>query len=164
MLDDIEQQLVVISKLEHDLSLISSEPKATRAVLDDTFDDGEDDGRPVDRRRRFHWAYKQALESDTQGYQTMTSTASSKSSDDDDGAMEVRTEQELTASSWAAFNTDLVHDAEDLVFRIRALDCSSLDERLRLGRALMRRKRANLSAKLKEVSTPGLNQTDPNEQ
>jgi hypothetical protein len=71
-----------------------------------------------------------------------TSKAGTTSSD--------RSPQELTALSWASFCTELLPD-EDTTFKIQALDCDDLFERLKLASHMLRAKKADLKEKMKKA-------------
>ena len=92
----------------------------------DQFYGGDDDDAPT-REERYDEAYKNALESDSQGY---------FSSNDSKGG---RSAQELTAISWAAFSTEGA-DELDAPYRLQALDTDDLIERLKLGMFLLNEK------------------------
>jgi predicted nucleic acid-binding Zn ribbon protein len=77
------------------------------------------------------------MATDTQGY------VSSKDGSD-------RSPQELTALSWASFTTELVPE-EDTTFKIQALDCDDLFERLKLASGMLRAKKTDLRDKLKKA-------------
>jgi hypothetical protein len=77
---------------------------------------------------RYQEAYKNALESDTQGYFSGASSTSERSA------------QELTAISWAAFTTETM-DEFDAAYRLQALDSEDLAERLKLGFFLLNEKK-----------------------
>jgi hypothetical protein len=103
---------------------------------DDEDEDDDSDDTDLDRRGRFRKAYNVALSTDTQGY----CVSGSKGLE--------RTPQELTALSWAAFCTDLFPD-EDASFRIQALDCEDLFERLKLASHMLREKKNKLKQQMK---------------
>lgn len=100
-------------------------------------DDDEEDKEP-DRRSRFRTAYQVALATDTQGYRVVKQDTGDRSP------------QELTAISWAAFCTDILHD-EDATFRIQALDCDSLFDRLKLASHMLRSKKDQLRQKMEKA-------------
>jgi hypothetical protein len=116
---------------------------------DDDDDDEEEEGsegfETLDRRSRYHEAFENAKNSDTQGYISQTIDPSKSS---------IRTIKDLTAISWAVFCTsDLAHttEAEEIqhnVFRIQALDMTNVVQRLNLGAALLRMEKKKLKAKL----------------
>ena len=115
---------------------------------DDELEDDDDDHKNG-RLRRFKSAYAKSLSSDSQGYQTSFNSESD------------RTMQELTAMSWAAFSTEQDLDPTDLVFKVKALSCCSLEERLGLGISLLERKTKLARSDVEKLTaTPGLNQTD----
>jgi hypothetical protein len=88
----------------------------------------------LDRRGRYRQAYQAALSTDTQGYSVSGSTGS------DSGQLSA---QELTATSWAAFCSEIVAE-EDAKYRIQALDTDKLFERLKLAAYMLREKKAGL--------------------
>jgi hypothetical protein len=92
----------------------------------------------LDRKGRFRVAYNIALDTDAQGY------CVPKSSDLE------RSPQELTALSWAAFCTNVLPD-EDAAFRVQALDCNDLFDRLKLGSHVLREKKNQLREQMKKV-------------
>jgi hypothetical protein len=77
------------------------------------------------------------MATDTQGY------VSSQDGSD-------RSPQELTALSWASFTTELIPE-DDTTFKIQALDCDDLFERLKLASHMLRAKKADLRDKLKKA-------------
>jgi hypothetical protein len=79
-----------------------------------------------------------ALETDTQGYCLPKSSSIERSA------------QELTALSWAAFCTNLFPE-EDAAFRIQALDCDDLFDRLKLGSHMLREKKNQLREQMKKA-------------
>ena len=104
-------------------------------------DDEDDDVQELDRRGRFRQACQVALSTDTQGY------CLSQGSDLE------RTPQELTALSWAAFCTNILPE-EDATFRIQALDCDNLFDRLKLASHMLRQKKNQLKQQMEKA---GLN-------
>lgn len=74
------------------------------------------------------------MSTDTQGYSVSGSTGS------DSGQLSA---QELTATSWAAFCSEIVAE-EDATYRIQALDTDKLFERLKLAAYMLREKKAGL--------------------
>lgn len=127
--------------------------RITLAKLEDRFymDEGEDDGGDeeddgdvdeeddeaevfLDRQTRFDKAYNIALTTDAQGYRVTDDTGD-------------RSAQELTAMSWAAFCTNLL-PSEESTFRIQALDCNNLFERLKLAAQMLRETKARLRVKM----------------
>lgn len=133
--DEIDNMVATLSRLEEELST-QLEAQARDGTLpemiairnDDTdqFYGGDDDDAPT-REERYEEAYKNALESDSQGY---FSTNDSKGG---------RSAQELTAISWAAFSTEGA-DELDAPYRLQALDTDDLIERLKLGMFLLNEK------------------------
>ena len=71
-----------------------------------------------------------------------------------------RTPQELTAVSWAAFCTNLLPE-EDATYRIQALDCDNLFDRLKLANHMLREKKILLEKKMKRA---GIKRSGDNEQ
>ena len=59
-----------------------------------------------------------------------------------------RTPQELTALSWAAFCTGLFPE-EDAAFRVQALDCEDLFERLKRASHMLKEKKSSLKQQMK---------------
>lgn len=92
----------------------------------------------MDRRGRFRQAYSVALATDTQGYCLPKSAGIERSP------------QELTAMSWAAFCTNVIPE-EDATFRIQALDCTDLFDRLKLGSHMLREKKNHLREQMKKA-------------
>ena len=101
-------------------------------------DEEDEEVVELDRKGRFRQAYNVALQTDTQGY------CVAKSSDLE------RSPQELTALSWAAFCTNVLPD-EDAAFRIQALDCDDLFDRLKLGAHMLREKKNQLKEQMKKA-------------
>jgi ribosomal protein S18 acetylase RimI-like enzyme len=156
---NIENFMLLLSSMEHRLETAKTDKsdiadpndydrmmnqRIRMAKLEDTYyDDNYDDEEEnegectIDRRRRFRRAYEVALATDTQGYQVASATGD-------------RTPQELTAISWAAFCTELIPEV-DATFRIQALDCDNLFDRLKLASGLMRQKKALLRAKMEKA-------------
>jgi hypothetical protein len=83
------------------------------------------------------------MATDTQGYCVSTSSKDGTTSSD-------RSPQELTALSWASFCTELLPE-EDTTFKIQALDCDDLFERLKLASSMLRDKKAGLRDKMKKA-------------
>merc|ERR1712032_505026 len=112
------------------------------AKLDDRFyaDDDEEEmsSDERDRRRRYQQAYQVALGTDTQGYCCPAQNIGDF------------TPQELTAISWAAFCTDIVSEA-DASFRVQALDCEILFDRLKLAAQMLDGKKKYLEARLEKA-------------
>lgn len=109
---------------------------------DDDYDDDDTDIDDIfDRRKRFRQSYEVAMATDTQGYCVSSSSK--------EGASD-RTPQELTALSWASFCTELLPE-EDTTFKIQALDCDDLFERLKLASQMLRAKQDDLRVKMKKA-------------
>jgi len=151
---NIENFMLLLSSMEHRLAEAagdnddeSEEETEMRrrlqvAKLDDKFyddlgDDEDEEVSELDRRGRFRQAYNVALATDTQGY--VSSSASSE-----------RTPQELTALSWAAFCTNVLPE-EDAAFRIQALDCEDLFDRLKLASHMLRDKKNKLRQQMEKA-------------
>jgi hypothetical protein len=83
-----------------------------------------------------------ALETDTQGYFLPSHNVT-----------DTYTPQEMTAISWAAFCTEILPEI-DATFRIQALDCDNLFERLKLGNLMLKQKEKQLKEKLKKAGLP----------
>ena len=97
---------------------------------DDDEEDDEDDSNDnveLTRLQRYQQAHEEALASDSQGYCV--------SIKDD----RLRSPQDLTAVSWAAFCTEAVNEL-DAPYRLQALDTPDLVERLKLGLYLLNEK------------------------
>lgn len=155
---NIENFMLLLSSMEHKLAQAAEsseeqdeddaemQKRIQIAKMDDRFyddlGDEEEEMMELDRRGRFRQAYNVALDTDTQGYCVTT-----KASD-----ME-RSAQELTAVSWAAFCTNVLPE-EDAHFRIQALDCEDLFDRLSLGSHMLREKKNNLKERMRKA---GLN-------
>lgn len=121
------------------LNLFYGSDEQDDRFYDDLGDDEFGDVVELDRRGRFKQAYGIALSTDNQGY-TMGQ-----------GAVAVdRSPQELTAISWAAFCTDIMA-TEDAAFRIQALDCDNLFDRLKLAAHMLKEKKRRLKAAMKEA-------------
>ena len=106
--------------------------------LDEEDDEDVEESRLFDRRRRYHQAYRVALEIDTQGYVVPSQEVETEL---------FRSPKELSAVSWAAFMTELL-PGEDAIYRIQALDESDVFKRLALANYLLRQKRGKLQSKL----------------
>lgn len=117
--------------------------KEDRFYADDDEEEGDENVREWDRRRRFRQAYQVALDTDTQGYFLP------QQQDSND-----RTPRELTAISWAAFCTELLAE-DDATFRIQALDSESLLDRLKLASHMLQEKKAQLQTKMEKAGLRG---------
>ena len=160
---NIENYMLLLSSMEYRLEKAKQEDSGVQdpqdydmvmkqriklAKLEDTFyddfaddEDGDDDSDDtfIDRRKRFRRAYEVALQTDTQGYQVVTGQGTND-----------RTPQELTAISWAAFCSELLPE-EDAPFRVQALDCDTLFDRLKIASAMLRRKKKLLRARMEKA-------------
>lgn len=108
-------------------------------------------------------AYQVALDTDTQGYRVVAATKK----DRDGGGKKkstrsaefLRSPRELAAISWAAFCTEeslspeeqIPPTIQDLTYRIQALDCENLMDRLKLALHMLRAKKEILRAKMKKA-------------
>jgi len=137
--DKVMKQRIKLAKLEDTFYEDSyGEEKEGAGEADD--DDGDDDDDIfIDRRKRFRRAYEVALQTDTQGYQVVTGQGTND-----------RTPQELTAISWAAFCSELLPE-EDAPFRVQALDCDTLFDRLKIASAMLRRKKKLLRSRMEKA-------------
>lgn len=90
-------------------------------------------------------AYDVALATDKQGYRVRTD-----GNDRGEEKEKIRSPQELTALSWAAFCTELLPEA-DATMRIQALDSDDLFERLKLASILLRQKKEDVQAKMEKA-------------
>jgi Lon protease-like protein len=113
------------------------------ANLDDRFfnddeDEEDENERELDRRGRFNRAYQIALATDTNGYFLPKQDTVE------------RTPKELTAISWASFCTEILEE-EDATFRIQALDCESLLDRLKLASHMLQGKKAALQKRMEKA-------------
>lgn len=147
------------------ISEASMRRRLLEAELDNMDDDDEDeddeddyeDEVPDNRMSRFKLAYKNAKATDMQGYRIAATSFSTDSStlsnasplmDEDDTGIQ-RSMQELTALSWAYFCTEAEDDMTDIIqYRLRALDCMDLRERLTLALVMMMEQRSKLKATL----------------
>lgn len=105
-------------------------------IYDDDDDEDDDEDFDPDRTGKFTEAYTTALATDTQGYMIQQPQESHE-----------RSARELTAMSWAAFCTE-ENTEEDATFRIQALDCEDLFDRLKLASFMLREKKSLLKKRL----------------
>jgi hypothetical protein len=115
---------------------------------EETDEDDEDSSLPIDRRRRFRRAYEVALSTDTQGYQSVSSSSSLATTN---SGTDYRSARELTAISWAALETELLPDEADAAVRIQALASDKLTERLALAYKSLRIKKARLRQRMEKA-------------
>lgn len=168
----IENYMLLLSSMEHrletaklqegvddpnDVDLVMKQ-RLLIARLEDTYyeenidndsaddEDDEDSSQMIDRRRRFRRAYEVALSTDTQGYQTVSSSLATTNNGTD-----YRSARELTAISWAALETDLLPDEADASVRIQALASDKLTERLALAYKSLRIKKARLRQRMENA-------------
>jgi hypothetical protein len=106
---------------------------------DDDENDDDDNDNEYDRRKRFRHAYEVALATDTQGYCVTGNDIATE-----------RSPQELSAVSWASFCTGLLAE-EEATFRIQALDCDNLFDRLKLASHMLRAKKQELRSKMEKA-------------
>lgn len=146
-----------VSKLlESDQEMIDDEglpDGMTVSNLEDAFGADramEDDlDKSLTREERYQAAYDAALESDTQGYVSVCANGIAETAEASGGGEGLRTPQELTAVSWAAFSTELVTEM-DAPYRLQALDTCDAVERLKLGLYLLNEKKEVLKQFLKK--------------
>jgi len=143
---------------------------------DDDDDNDDDDDEMLDRAARFREAFRLAKSTDTQGYTVSSPTMPATST----GAAAIRSAQDLTAISWAAFSTDPPMDthgeainiivdedgneyegvplqptAKSITYRIQALDSNDLFERLKLASFMLRERRDDLKAEVADLEGKG---------
>lgn len=160
MATQINQTINLLSQMEgkysqakeDDAGKFGEDDDATRrrikiAKLDDKFYedlDEEDEGEEpleLDRSARFQRSLKVAQEFDTCGYKLINSTTSSSYS-----------AKELTAISWAAFCSEILPEEDDTkLFRIQAMDCDNLFDRLKLATQMLGQKEKILRAKFNKA-------------
>ena len=118
---------------------------------EDEDDDDDDEDESTDRTLRFHKAYEIAKSTDTQGYMTKSTTSTNTQNQT---TQYERPVQDLTALSWAAFCTDEKTEDDGAVplnaatYRIQALDCADLFDRLKLASYMLREKKEELQRQL----------------
>jgi len=153
MAGTIELLHVALSSMDHRLNQEEDDDN------DDESNDEEDNDAEynLDRTGRFRRAFHIAKSTDSQGYISSKDEASSQ-----------RSLQELTAISWAAFQSDrLLEDDEDVLFamnengqlvassevlfRIQALSSSSLEERMKLALQYIQQKKLELKQSLEKL-------------
>lgn len=153
--DDDEEDDVLSSSISDGLQI--SEASMRRRLLeaeldemdndeedeeDDDDDDFDDDEAADNRKSRFQLAYKNAKVTDMQGYRITATDSSTEGTD-------ARSIQELTALSWAYFCSEVEDDATNIIqYRLRALDCMDLRERLTLALVMMMEQRSKIKATL----------------
>ena len=121
-------------------------------------DDEDDDVENLDRSARFAKSYRIARETDSQGYTISSDTSPSSEIMGDgnsgkrkDRKKQLRSVQDLTALSWAAFCTE--EDAmPDAKYRVQALDTDDLHVRLQLASFMIQQKKIELMTRI----NPGL--------
>jgi len=85
------------------------------------------------------------MATDTQGYRVVTGNTTADNS-------LVRTPQELTAVSWAAFCTDILPPTiHDISIRIQALDTTKLFDRLKLALQMLKGKETKLKQEMEKA-------------
>jgi hypothetical protein len=130
--------------------------------------------------KRFRRACEIALKTDTQGYHILIPPKSNDKSTEKGAKGKVddslsRSAQELNAISWGTFCTDVPSqimmipkeqqnvvekdDLETITYKIQALDCDKLFDRLNLGFHLLRRKKERLQIILKNLGMSPHHQT-----
>jgi len=139
--DRLEEVMESIVDLEDQLSMIGenvgNELYQQEKALNDDFDDEDDDEEEEEvenRRSRFHRAYEVAKSTDTQGYTMSTSMSKSR-----------RSIQDLTASSWAYFSSER-QPVDIFVYRLRALECENVCQRLKVALMVLMERRSKLKS------------------
>jgi len=168
---NIENMLLTISAMEHRLkgAIQSAGGDNCKDSLDsddqdnDEDDYDDDDAVALDRVGRFRRAYELAKETDAQGY-----ISSTLSSDDAGDTSDNRSLQDLSAISWAAFETERLHEddeqagivvgeggellaSSDTLYRMQALATTGIMDRMKLALTCLHNKRAEIGKALKEV-------------
>ena len=163
---NIENMLLTISAMEHRLkgALQSagddSLGRGNQDIDDDRDDDYDDDDDVValDRTGRFRRAYELAKETDAQGY---------ISSAEADESSENRSLQDLSAISWAAFETERLHEddeqagivvgddgqllaSSDTLYRMQALASAGIMDRMKLALTCLHGKRVEINKALND--------------
>jgi len=134
-----------IIELEDQLAVLDGGEAGDEGVLNDDDDEKEDEEEDDDdddeldtRRSRFERAYQIAKSTDMQGYKT-TSESDEKNN---------RSIQDLTALSWAYFSTE--ENPEDIfIYKLRAMECDDLCERLQIALKMLKERRSKLKAIMK---------------
>jgi len=152
---NIENTVLTLSSLQHQLSDGSSKEKEEKLEKDVLYDistdededyDDEEEEDEEDPISRFRNAFHAAKESDYNGYTTTTIN------DNDESSKECRSIQDLTAISWAAFCCFATSQRENIItYRIQVLDSSRLLDRLYMGIYILREKRKELEEELASV-------------
>lgn len=124
--------------LRYKLDAIFYDDKSPKLVKDEDLEEVSDDEEFFESNDQFKLAYQNALFHDTQGYQFSTPSL-------DTEGVDQRDVQTLTALSWAAFCVDNM----DISFRIQALDCDDLFDRIKLASYTLRERKAELESKFK---------------
>jgi len=113
-------------------------------------DDDYDDSEILDRVAQFQQAFEDAKETDNQGYILQPTTATDNLSKDEQ--VRLRSPQDLTAISWAAFCTGPKDNSKESIKRqaiqIQALDMTNVIQRMQLAAAMLREEQNSLKAKL----------------
>ena len=162
---NVENMMVMISAMEHRLKgAVQSASGQDDLNIDDDDDDDDDDITAfLDRTGRFRRAYELAKETDTQGY-----ISSTLLSEDNDDPSEQRSLQDLSAISWAAFETERLHEddeeagivvredgsvmaSSDTLYRIQAIASTGILDRMKLALTCLHNKRVETTKALKEV-------------
>jgi hypothetical protein len=141
---NIENTMITLSSLGHKLDNEESSSSNGYDVIseeDDTEED-ENDFFTKDLNEQFQYAFHQALNSDTQGYTTVRSISSSSSSSFLFKGL--RSVQQLSALSWSAFCIAPM----DVSYKLQALDCNDLFDRLKLAAYALRELKHEMEAKV----------------
>mmetsp|Transcript_5199 Transcript_5199/g.10999 ORF Transcript_5199/g.10999 Transcript_5199/m.10999 type:complete len:416 (+) Transcript_5199:393-1640(+) len=158
----IELMLVTLSSMEHRLREASGGNLGSASTSNENDEDDDDDDHEIelDRTARFRRAFEMAKSTDTQGY-----IHSASSSDGDDSTQ--RSVQDLAAISWAAFQTDRLHEDDsrgggmiredgqvvaslEVIFRMQASACVNLADRMKLALEYLQKKKAELKESLEK--------------
>lgn len=143
---NIENTMITLASLEYKLHI--SEDKDYGSEEDITEDD-ENDIVSKDVNEQFQYAFHQALNSDTQGYtMARSSTLPSSSSSSSFLFKGLRSVQQLTALSWSAFCITPM----DVSYKLQALDCNDLFDRLKLAAYALRELKQETEAKVALLS------------
>jgi hypothetical protein len=139
---NIENTMITLASLEHKLHV--SEDK-DYGFEEDITEGDENDIVRKDINEQFQYAFHQALNSDTQGYtMARSSTLPSSLSSSSFLYKGLRSVQQLTALSWSAFCISPM----DVSYKLQALDCNDLFDRLKLAAYALRELKQETEAKL----------------
>jgi hypothetical protein len=136
---DEEMLLRLENARRRDEYLLSDNDEEDEDDRDDEDDDGTVFGNDINGI--FQRAFKQALQTDVQGYTTSTDKASSSTGR--------RNIQHLTALSWAAFCIPQM----DVTYKLQAMDGTNLFDRLKLAMYVLREIKSEMEAKVALISS-----------